>query len=626
MAQVNYVSVEGLSKSYGIKTLFEDLSFGINEGQKIALIAQNGTGKTTLLRILAGQEKADKGTVAFRKELTVGILEQEPNIDPKLSVEEAMFQTNDERLTVVRKYKKAILEEDEAEKMQALMEEMDRLNAWDIEAKVAQVLSHLKLENLDQKVETLSGGQKRRLALAQLLISAPDLMILDEPTNHLDLQMIKWLENYLSSDNITLFLVTHDRYFLDNVCNEILELEGSELHKYKGNYSYFLEKQADRKANEQAVVSKAKNLMRKELDWMRRQPKARGTKSKARIDAFHDLKSTASRKLDDKQVDLEIKSERLGSKIVELHKVSKSFPKLKIINQFTYQMKKGERIGLVGPNGVGKSTLLNMIIGKEEPDAGKVVIGETVQFGYYSQKGLQLNDDMRVIDLVKDKAEVIPLAKGRKITASKLLERFLFDKEKQWHYVSTLSGGEKKRLLLCTLLMENPNFLILDEPTNDLDIVTIQVLEDFLQQFQGCLLIVSHDRFFMDKTIDQLWLMEGDGEMRTFPGNYSDYLDHQEVEKAAKKEAQKVKEVKTNKPVQTDKVKLSYNDKKDWQNIPKELEKLEAKKIQIESRFTSEDLDQDQIQELSAQLQEILDEIEMKELRWLEIDEKMQAQ
>lgn len=625
MAQVNYVSVESLSKSFGIKTLFEDLNFGINEGQRIALIARNGTGKTTLLKILSGKETPDSGIVSFRKELTVGVLEQEPNLDESHTVSEAMFASSNPLLKLVREYNAALNNGDQDGRLQELMAEMDRLNAWDTEAKVQTILHSLSLVNLEQKVSELSGGQKRRLALAQLLLAAPQLMILDEPTNHLDLEMIKWLENYLVQQGQTLFVVTHDRYFLDNVCNEILELEDSVLYKYKGNYSYFLEKQAERKASEAATVTKAKNLMRTELEWMRRQPKARGTKSKARIDSFYDLKKTATKRLDKEEVELEIKSERLGTKIVELHKVQKSYGDMPIINNFTYLMKKGDRIGLVGKNGVGKSTLLNMLTGKEDPSSGKITIGETVQFGYYAQSGLTLKEDSRIIDVVKDKAEIIPLSKGRKITASQLLERFLFDKEKQWHYVSTLSGGEKKRLYLLTILMENPNFLILDEPTNDLDIITLQILEDFLLQFPGVLLVVSHDRFFMDKTVDQLWLMEGKGEMKTFPGNYSEYLFAEEIRK------QQEKEQKSAKPKQAPKVevdnsdeeKLSYMDKKNHTDLPKEIEKLEKQKAEIEQRFVDEELEQDEIQKLSQKLEHIMNTIEEKEFLWLEIDEKV---
>ncbi len=622
---INYVSIEGLSKSYGVKTLFTDLNFGISQGQKIALIAKNGTGKTTLLKILSGKESPDQGQVTFRKGIRVGFLEQEPEIDPNLEVGEAIFSGSNPLFKLLRNYEAALENQTDSDELSRLMSEMDRLQAWDLESRSQETLSKLKLTKLKQKVGNLSGGQKRRLALAQLLLDTPDLLILDEPTNHLDLDMIEWLEVYLQQANITLFMVTHDRYFLDRVCNEILELEGTELYKYKGNYGYFLEKRQERLENEAATVHKAKNLMRKELDWMRRQPKARGTKSKARIDAFHDLKATASKKLGSEEIDLEINIERLGSKIIELHKVKKGYDDQVLFDGFTYNVKKGDRIGLVGPNGSGKSTLLGLITGKVEPDGGKVVIGDTVQFGYYTQKGLSFKEGARVIEVVKEIAEVIPLTKGRKITASQLLERFLFDKEKHYQHVSTLSGGEKKRLYLLTILMKNPNFLILDEPTNDLDIMTLQVLESFLDQYPGCLIIVSHDRFFMDRTIGELWAIEPSGNIKPYPGNYTDYLDAKELESKEETKHQEVPKPKKSEPKPRS-VKLSYNDKKDFEELPKKIQKLEKEKEKIEAEFLKGDLPPDEIQVKSKRVQEVIDEIEEMEMRWLEISEKIDQQ
>ena len=617
---MNLLTVENIAKSFGERVLFKDLSFGINKDQKIALIAKNGTGKTSILKILSGAEGPDRGKVNYRKGTRVSFLEQEPKMDPELSIEETIFASDNEVLKVIRAYEKALNNPEDAEVYQKAFEAMDRFNAWDFETQYKQILYRLKLDNLKVKVGLLSGGQKKRLALADALINKPDLLILDEPTNHLDLEMIEWLEHYFAKENITLFMVTHDRYFLERVCNEIIELDGGKLYPYKGNYSYYLEKKEARKEQEATEHHKSKLLFKKELDWMRRQPKARTTKSKSRIDDFHAIKEKASNRRKEHEVQLEINMTRLGSKIMELHKISKAYPEKPILNQFEYSFTKGERIGIIGKNGTGKTTFLNLLTGKDKPDSGKVIIGDTIKFGYYTQKGILIKEGQKVIDVIRDFGDYIPLTKGRQISAQQLLERFLFDRKKQYDFVDKLSGGERKRLYLCTVLIQNPNFLILDEPTNDLDIVTLNVLESFLLDFPGCLMVVSHDRYFMDKIIDHLFVFRGNAVIENFPGNYSDfraYEDSQVTEKRAQKEVatSDSSSKKTWKKESTSN-KLSYADQKEYKQLERDIQKLENKKTKAQNAFTNPELSGEDIAELSKKLQEINTAIETKTERW----------
>jgi len=621
--QVNYLSVENISKSFGERVLFNDLSFGINKDQKVAFIAKNGTGKTSLLNIITGNAEADSGRIVIRKGIHVAFLSQNENLDPKLTVEETIFASDNPVLDIIANYEKALLNPDDAEAYQKAFEKMDAHNAWDFETQYKQILSKLKLDDLSQKVSNLSGGQKKRLGLATVLINRPDLLILDEPTNHLDLEMIEWLEEYFKKENITLFMVTHDRYFLERVCNEIVELEDGQLYNYKGSYSYYLDKKEARIQSEQASVDKAKNLYKKELDWMRRQPKARTTKSKSRIDDFYDIKEKAHKRRNEHEVQLEINMERVGSKILELHNISKSFQDKVLLDKFEYVFKNGERIGIIGKNGTGKSTFLNMITGRLQPDGGKVIVGETIKFGYYTQSGINPKEGQKVIDVIKEFGEYIPLKKGRLISAAQLLERFLFDRKRQYDFVEKLSGGELKRLYLCTVLIQNPNFLILDEPTNDLDIVTLNVLESFLLDFPGCLLVVSHDRYFMDKIVDHLFVFRGDGVVEDFPGNYSDFRVYEdsaepETKTTEKKEKQSWRQDDTTQ-------KLTHNELKEYKRLEKDIQRLEEKKEKIEQEFISGELSQDEIQEKSLKLQEIIKDSEEKTERWFELAAKMEG-
>ena len=541
---MNYLSVENISKSYGERVLFEKLSFGINKNQKIAFVAKNGSGKTSILNIIAGIDTPDTGQVISRKGISVAYLAQKDQIDPTLTIEETIFATDNKILSIVKQYENALKNLEDTEAYQTAFELMEQYNAWDFETQYKQILSKLKLDDLTLKVGTLSGGQRKRLSLAIILINKPDLLILDEPTNHLDLEMIEWLEAFFAKEKITLFMVTHDRYFLERVCNEILELDEGNLYKYKGNYSYYLQNKEERLALEATNLGKAKSLFKKELEWMRKQPKARTTKSKSRTDDFYEIKEKAHQRRKDHPIQLEINMERLGSKILELHKVYKSFGDKKILEGFDYVFKRGERIGIIGKNGTGKSSFLNIITQKSPVDAGKVILGETVKYGYYTQAGIEVKEGQKVIEVVKEFGEYIPLSKGRKISASQLLERFLFDKKKQYDFVEKLSGGEQKRLYLCAVLIQNPNFLILDEPTNDLDVVTLNVLENFLLDYPGNLLVVSHDRYFMDKIVDALFVFRGEGRVENFPGNYSDfraYDDSSPKEVKNKKTTQKIK-------------------------------------------------------------------------------------
>jgi ATP-binding cassette subfamily F protein uup len=620
---MNFLSVENISKSFGERKLFEGLHFGLAEGQKMALIARNGTGKTTLMEILAGREKADVGRVTYRKGIKIGYLPQEPELSADRSILDNVLDVDNAATRAVREYEEALANPDNAERYQKAFDKMEMEKAWDFEAQVKQVLGVLGLHQTAQKVKELSGGQKKRVALARTLISQPDLLILDEPTNHLDIKMIEWLEEYLGQNGITLFMVTHDRYFLERVCDVILEMDNGKLYQHPGNYSKFLERRAERQEVESTNVGKAKNLMRKELEWIRRQPKARGTKSKARIDAFHDIKKEASRDLREKELALDIKMTRLGSKILELHRLRKNYGTKKILDGFDYVFKRRERVGIVGPNGVGKTTFLRLLTGSEELDGGKIVTGETVRFGFYTQSGMKLAEDKRVIDVVKEIAEVIPVGrKGGDITASQMLERFLFEGDQQYTYVSKLSGGEKRRLYLLTILMDNPNFLILDEPTNDLDIMSLNVLEDFLMEFEGCLVIVTHDRYFMDKLTDHLFVFEGDGMIRDFPGNYSEYSARKEQEEELEKRREKsIVRPNAQQEKPKEKTKLTYAERLEMEELEKQIEALETRKAEIAGQFETATLEASLLEDLSRELNEITDQLEEKEMRWLELSE-----
>ena len=618
---MNYLSVENISKAYGERVLFENVSFGINKDQKIALIAKNGAGKSSLLKILIGQDTPDTGQVVSRKGLKIAFLSQEPVLPEDLSIEDYIFQEENPILKVIQQYEHALEHPEDEATYQKAFEAMERHEAWDFETQYKQILFQLKLTDLHLPIKHLSGGQRKRLALANVLISKPDLIFLDEPTNHLDLEMIEWLENFFAKEKMTLFMVTHDRYFLERVCNEIVELDEGTLYSYKGNYSYFLEKKEQRLQQEQASQEKAKNLYVRELDWIRRQPKARTTKSKSRIDDFAIIKEQAQKRRREHVVELEIAMQRLGSKIVELHNVVKKFPEKTILDHFSYVFKRGERVGIVGKNGTGKSTFLNLLTGKIAPDAGKIIIGETVQFGYYTQQGIEINPQEKVIDVIKKYGEYIPLLKGRTLSAAQLLERFLFDRKKQYDYVEKLSGGERKRLYLCTVLIQNPNFLILDEPTNDLDIVTLNVLEEFLLDYEGCLVIVSHDRYFMDKIVDHLFVFKGGGEVQDFPGNYSDYFVYEQstpkenAKTEEKAPAQKNSWRGANSP-------LSQSEQRELARLEKEIAQLEAQKQAIETLFAEASLSTEELQEQSQTLSEVLALLEEKGDRWLELSMK----
>lgn len=623
---MNYLSVENISKSFGERVLFENISFGINKDQKIAFIAKNGTGKSTLLNIITGKDFPDSGQVVSRNGLKIAFLAQEPDLPSDLTIEELILLQDNPILRIIQAYEHALEHPEDETAYQNAFEQMERHQAWDFETQYKQILSKLKLDkSLSTKISDLSGGQKKRLALANVLITKPDLLILDEPTNHLDLEMIEWLEVFFSKENITLFMVTHDRYFLERVCNEIIELDQKKLYSYKGNYSYFLQKKEQRLAQEQASVDKAKNLYTKELDWMRRQPKARTTKSKSRIDDFYIIKEQAHKRRQEHIVQLEINMERLGSKIVELHNISKRFEDKIILDKFNYVFKRGERVGIIGKNGTGKSTFLNILTGTTPPDTGKVVIGETIKFGYYTQQGISVQTGQKVIDIIKKYGEYIPLNKGRILSAEQLLERFLFDRKKQYDFVEKLSGGELKRLYLCTILIQNPNFLILDEPTNDLDIVTLNVLEAFLMDYPGCLLIVSHDRYFMDKIVDHLFVFRGNGEVEDFPGNYSDFFVYEQSTPKDSLKENNVQEKETPKNTWRQTAKgLSYNEQKEYAKLEKEIAKLEDKKREIESLFSEGMLSNDEIQQKSIELNDILTDLDQKTERWFELSMKIE--
>ena len=615
---MNLVSVEGISKAYGEKVLFEPISFGINKDQKIALIAKNGSGKTSILKILAGTDTPDQGAVNCRKDTRISFLPQEPKLDPKLTVEQAILQSGSKILNIIANYDRALENPDDQEAYQKAFEAMDQNDAWDFENQYKQILSKLKLDRLDAKVGALSGGQKKRIALCNVLLEQPELLILDEPTNHLDLEMIEWLEDYFKKEKITLLMVTHDRYFLERVCNEIIELDEGKLYSYKGNYSYYLEKRDARIAQEQVEAHKTKLHFKKELDWMRRQPKARTTKSKSRIEDFKIIKEKAQQRRNDHEVQLEINMERLGSKMIEMHKVSKSFEDKVILDAYDYTFQRNDRIGIIGKNGTGKSTFLNLITEEIAPDTGKIVLGETVKFGYYTQKGIEVKEGQKVIEVIREFGDFIPLKKGQKISAQQLLERFLFDRKKQYDFVEKLSGGERKRLYLCTVLIQNPNFLILDEPTNDLDILTLNVLESFLLDFPGCLIVVSHDRYFMDKIVDHLFVFQGKGRIDDFPGNYSDYRAYEEsaVQEMYNASSDQKKQNNDWKAANKSENGLSFNEQKEYNKLEKEIKNLEKSRDSLQNRFSTATLNPEEIKTLSIELSEISEQIDVKTERW----------
>jgi len=616
---LNYLNVENISKSYGEVTLFKGITFSIHKGQKIAFIAKNGTGKTSILKIISGEDSSDSGNITYRKNIAVSFLSQDPKFDDSLTIEQSIFNSENPILKVIANYEKAILNSEDEENYQKAFEDMELFQAWDFETQYKQILFKLKLDKINQKVGELSGGQKKRLSLANALINKPDLLVLDEPTNHLDLEMIEWLESYFAKENITLFMVTHDRYFLERVCNEILELDQGELHSYKGNYSYYLDKRKDRVERQAIEHGKVKQLFKKELSWMRKQPKARTTKSKSRIDDFKEIKQRAQQRRVEHEVQLELNMERLGTKIVELVKVSKSYEDKVILDQFNYMFQRGERVGIIGKNGTGKSTFLDILTGKTGPESGKIIIGDTVKFGYYTQNGIKVKEDQKVIDVVRDFGDFIPLKKGKQISAQQLLERFLFSRQKQYDFVEKLSGGERKRLYLCTILIQNPNFLILDEPTNDLDIVTLNVLESFLLDFPGCVIVVSHDRYFMDKVVDHLLVFKGNGDVEDFPGNYSDYRSYEDSKPVFKKEPKKDKIWKG-----SSKNKLSYNEEKELKNIETKIKSLVYKKKELEKEFVNDSLSQDKILLMSKELEKVINEINTREERWFELSSKLE--
>ena len=614
------MQVDGLTKSFGDLVLFENISFGIAEGQRMGLIAKNGSGKTTLLNIIAGKEGYDAGNVVFRRDLRVGYLEQDPKYPEELSVLEVCFHSDNSTVQLIKEYERC-METEGHPGLEELLSKMEHEKAWDYERKAKQILSQLKIKNFDQKIKHLSGGQLKRVALANVLITEPDLLILDEPTNHLDLDMTEWLEGYLNRNNMSLLMVTHDRYFLDRVCSEIIEIDNCRLYQYKGNYSYYLDKRQERVDTMNTEVERANNLYRTELEWMRRMPQARGHKARYREDAFYELEKVAKQRFRDDNVKLEVKSSYIGSKIFEADHLYKSFGDLKILDDFSYIFARYEKMGIVGNNGTGKSTFIKLLMGLEQPDRGTIDIGETVRFGYYSQDGLQFDEQMKVIDVVQDIAEVIELGNGKKLTASQFLQHFLFTPETQHSYVYKLSGGERRRLYLCTVLMRSPNFLVLDEPTNDLDIVTLNVLEEYLQSFKGCVIVVSHDRYFMDKVVDHLLVFNGQGDIRDFPGNYSDYRDWKEAKAQHEKEADKPKEEKTARVRLNDKRKMTFKEKREFEQIEKELAGLEQEKADIEEALCSGALSADELTDKSKRIAVVNDLIDEKTMRWLELSE-----
>lgn len=617
---VPYLQVEDLTKSFGDLVLFHQISFGIAQGQRIGLIAKNGSGKTTLLNILSGKEGYDEGKITFRRDLRVGYLEQSPNYPEDLTVLEACFYHGNSTVELIKEYERC-METPGNPGLEDLLGRMEHEKAWDYERRAKQILSQLKIRDFGQKIKHLSGGQLKRVALANVLITEPDLLILDEPTNHLDLDMTEWLEEYLNRGTLSLLMVTHDRYFLDRVCSEIIEIDNKQVYSYKGNYSYYLEKRQERIEATNAEIARANNLYRTELEWMRRMPQARGHKARYREEAFYELEKVAKQRTYDSNVKLDVKASYIGSKIFEADHLYKSFGDLKILNDFSYIFARYEKMGIVGNNGTGKSTFIKILMGLEKPDSGTLDIGETVRFGYYSQDGLQFNEQMKVIDVITDIAEVIELGNGKRLTASQFLQHFLFTPETQHSYVYKLSGGERRRLYLCTVLMKNPNFLVLDEPTNDLDIVTLQVLEEYLQSFKGCVIVVSHDRYFMDKVVDHLLVFKGQGDIRDFPGNYSDYRDWKLAKAEHDKEEAKPKEEKTQRVRLNDKRRMTFKEKKEFEQLEKDIAALEAEKKQIEEALCSGTLSVDELTEKSKRLPALNDELDEKTMRWLELSE-----
>ena len=616
---IPYLQLDSLSKSWGDLPLFENISFTINQGDKVALIAKNGAGKTTLMNILFGGDIADSGKVIFNNDIRIGYLRQLPELNPDETILEAAFSSAGETITAVREYESA-LERHDAKAIERTMEKINQLNCWDFELKIKQILTELNIHDLQQPIRELSGGQKKRVALAHVLIDEPDFLILDEPTNHLDLEMIEWLERTLEKAKCTLLMVTHDRYFLDRVCNEIIELDDRSLFRYKGNYSYYVEKRNERIQNLSTEIERAKNLFRTELDWLRRMPKARTHKSKYRTENAYVLKEKASKRIDDTKLELAINAQRLGGKIINLDHLSKAFGDVTILKNFSYKFARYEKIGIVGKNGSGKSTFLNLLTGAIAADSGKMEVGDTVSFGYFRQDGIQFAPDIRVIDIIKEIAEVVEMGDGSKLSASQFLTYFLFPPETQYSLVAKLSGGEKRRLYLCTILMRNPNFLILDEPTNDLDIMTLNVLEDYLKSFTGCTIVVSHDRFFMDKIVDHLFVFEGDGLIKDFPGNYSDYRDWAEEQAKAAQSVSKTEKVVREKPVD-DKKKLSFKEKKELEDLEREIGQLEKEKKTVEEELNSGSLTSEALQKKSLRYAEITGLLEEKEFRWLDLSE-----
>lgn len=617
---IPYLQVENLTKSFGDLVLFDKISFGIAQGQRIGLIAKNGSGKTTLLNILAGKEGYDEGTITFRRDLRVGYLEQAPSYPAGLTVLEACFHHGNSTVELIKEYEEC-METPGNPGLEELLGRMEHEKAWDYERKAKQILSQLKIRDFNQKVEHLSGGQLKRVVLANVLITEPDLLILDEPTNHLDLDMTEWLEEYLNRGNLSLLMVTHDRYFLDRVCSEIIEIDNRQLYSYKGNYSYYLEKRQERIDATNAEIARANNLYRTELEWMRRMPQARGHKARYREEAFYDLEKVAKQRTYDNNVKLDVKASYIGSKIFEADHLCKSFGSLKILDDFSYIFARYEKMGIVGNNGTGKSTFIKILMGLEKIDSGTLDIGETVRFGYYSQDGLQFNEQMKVIDVITAIAEVIELGNGKRLTASQFLQHFLFTPETQHSYVYKLSGGERRRLYLCTVLMKNPNFLVLDEPTNDLDIVTLQVLEEYLKNFKGCVIVVSHDRYFMDKVVDHLLVFKGQGDIRDFPGNYSDYRDWKLARAEHEKEVAKPKEEKTQRVRLNDKRRLTFKERKEMEQLETEIATLEDEKKSIEEALCSGTLSVDELTEKSKRLPLLNDELDEKSMRWLELSE-----
>ena len=620
MSTNSFLQVENLSKSFGDLTLFEGLTFGVNQGDKVGLIARNGAGKSTLLSVLAGTEPRDEGEITFRRDIRVGYLEQAPTFPSHLTVLEACFHSDSETVRTIAAYERA-LALDATDELAPLMERMDRLKAWDYEQRAKRILGKLNIQRFDQRVGELSGGQLKRVALANTLILDPDFLILDEPTNHLDLPMVEWLEDYLSKSHVTLLMVTHDRYFLDRVCSSILELDDRTLYAYRGNYSHYLEKRSERLAARNAEVDRARNLLRTELDWMRRQPQARGTKAKYRVDAFHALEEKARQRREEANVRLRGGASYIGNKIFEARHVTKRFGDLRVTDDFNYTFARYEKMGIIGNNGTGKSTFIKMLIGDVAPDSGRFEVGETVRFGYYSQEGLAFDERMKVIDVARDIAEYVELD-GEKIGVSQFLNYFLFTPDKQYNYVRKLSGGEKRRLYLCTVLMRSPNFLVLDEPTNDLDIVTLNVLEEYLRTFKGCLIVVSHDRYFMDKVVDHLLVFHGDAEIQDFPGNYTQYREWREAKALMAQDSPKpTREERRPRPAREEKRRLTYKERKEYEALEGEIEALEAEKTALEEALSGGTLGNEELLSKSRRIAEVIELIDTKSTRWLELSE-----